>query len=95
MPVILRGAGERLSPILMTSGCAVLALVPILVAGSIPGYEIEHPMAVVIVGGVITSTLLSLFVIPILYLWFGRNPAQSAGEQRAQGATASAAGREG
>ena len=72
--LILRGAGERLSPILMTTGCSVLALVPILVAGSIPGYEIEYPMAIVILGGVTTSSLLSLFVTPLLYLRFGRRP---------------------
>ena len=40
-------------------------------AGTIPGHEIEHPMAVVILGGLITSTLLTLFVVPLLYLWFG------------------------
>jgi CzcA family heavy metal efflux pump len=74
--LILRGASERLSPILMTSGCAILALVPILVAGSIPGYEIEYPLAVVIVGGVITSSLLSLFVTPLLYFRFGRRSDQ-------------------
>jgi len=72
LPLVLRGASERLSPILMTAACAVLALVPILVAGSIPGYEIEHPLAVVIVGGVVSSTLLSLFVTPVLYFRFGR-----------------------
>lgn len=92
--LILRGAGERLSPILMTSGCAVLALVPILIAGSIPGYEIEHPMAVVIVGGVITSTLLSLFVVPLLYLRFGRGSAQTIEQLPARGAAVSRAGTE-
>ena len=75
--LILRGASERLSPILMTSACAVLALIPILVAGSIPGYEIEYPLAVVIVGGVITSSLLSLFVTPLLYFRFGRGSNQT------------------
>jgi Cu/Ag efflux pump CusA len=77
LALILRGASERLSPILMTAGCAVLALVPVLVAGSIPGYEIEYPLAVVIVGGVITSTLLSLFITPLLYLRFGRKSDQT------------------
>jgi len=66
--LILRGAAERLSPILMTTLCTGLALVPLVVAGSIPGHEIEHPMAVVILGGLVTSTLLSLFVVPVLYL---------------------------
>ena len=53
----------------MTTG---LALVPLLIAGNIPGQEIEYPMAIVIVGGLITSTLLNLFVVPSLYLRFGR-----------------------
>ncbi len=74
--LVLRGASERLSPILMTTLCTGLALIPLIVAGSIPGYEIEHPMAVVILGGLVTSTLLSLFVVPILYLRFGSSARQ-------------------
>jgi Cu/Ag efflux pump CusA len=70
--LVLRGARERLSPILMTSFAASLAVVPLVVAGSIPGHEIEHPMAVVILGGLVTSTLLNLFVVPSLYLRFGK-----------------------
>jgi CzcA family heavy metal efflux pump len=70
--LVLRGALERLSPILMTSLAAGLALVPLVIAGDLPGHEIEHPMAVVIVGGLVTSTLLNLFVLPSLYLRFGR-----------------------
>jgi Cu/Ag efflux pump CusA len=70
--LVLRGARERLSPILMTALATGLALVPLVVAGSIPGHEIEHPMAVVILGGLVTSTLLNLFVVPTLYLKFGR-----------------------
>jgi len=70
--LILRGAQERLSPILMTASATGLALVPLVIAGSIPGNEIEHPMAVVILGGLVTSTLLNLFVVPSLYLRFGR-----------------------
>ena len=73
--LVLRGARERLTPILMTTLATALALVPLVVAGSVPGNEIEHPMAVVILGGLITSTLLNLFVVPSLYLRFGR-PAQ-------------------
>ena len=45
---------------------------PLLIAGNIPGHEIEHPMAVVILGGLVTSTLLNLFVVPPLYLQFGK-----------------------
>ncbi len=75
--LILRGASERLSPILMTSLCTALALVPLVVAGSIPGHEIEHPMAVVILGGLVTSTLLTLFVVPGLYLRFASGPREA------------------
>jgi CzcA family heavy metal efflux pump len=71
LELVLRGAGERLSPILMTTLCTALALLPLVVAGSIPGHEIEHPMAVVILGGLATSTILTLFVVPILYLRYG------------------------
>ena len=69
--LVLRGAKERLSPILMTSLATGLALLPLVVAGTVPGNEIEHPMAVVILGGLVTSTLLNLFIVPSLYLRFG------------------------
>jgi CzcA family heavy metal efflux pump len=71
--LVLRGAKERLAPILMTAGATGLALVPLAVAGSIAGHEIEHPMAIVILGGLVTSTLLNLFVLPSLYLRFGKS----------------------
>lgn len=70
--LVLRGAKERLSPILMTSLATGLALVPLVIAGEIPGHEIEYPLAVVILGGLFTSTLLNLFVVPSLYLKFAR-----------------------
>jgi CzcA family heavy metal efflux pump len=70
--LVLRGARERLLPILMTTLACALALVPLVIAGSIPGHEIEHPLAVVVLGGLVTSTLLNLFVVPSLYLRFGR-----------------------
>ena len=70
--LVMRGALERLSPILMTTLATGLALVPLVVAGNSPGHEIEHPLAVVIVGGLVTSTLLNLFVVPVLYLRFAR-----------------------
>ncbi len=66
--LVMRGATERLSPILMTTLATAAALLPLVVAGSIPGHEIEHPMAVVILGGLVSSTLLTLFVLPVLYL---------------------------
>jgi CzcA family heavy metal efflux pump len=76
--LILRGARERLSPILMTALATGLAVVPLVAYGSIPGHEIEHPMAVVILGGLVTSTLLNLFIVPALYIRFasGRQPAE-------------------
>jgi Cu/Ag efflux pump CusA len=71
--LVLRGAKERLAPILMTSLATGLAIVPMAAAGSIPGHEIQHPMAIVILGGLFTSTLLNLFVLPSLYLRFGKD----------------------
>ncbi len=70
--LVMRGAQERLGPILMTALTTGLALAPLAFAGSIPGNEIEHPMAIVILGGLVTSTLLNLFVVPALYLRFGK-----------------------
>ena len=71
--LVMRAAEERLVPILMTVLTTGLALVPLLAAGSIPGQEIEHPMALVILGGLITATLLNLFVVPSLYLRFAKS----------------------
>jgi Cu/Ag efflux pump CusA len=70
--LILRGAEERLAPILMTALVTALALLPVVFAGHKAGHEIEHPMAVVILGGLITSTLLNLLLLPALYERFGR-----------------------
>jgi len=78
--LVLRGASERLSPILMTTLCTALALLPLVARGSIPGHEIEHPMAVVILGGLVTSTLLTLFVVPALYLRFGSGTGKRVGD---------------
>ena len=71
--LVVRGARERLSPILMTSLATGLALIPLVIFGERPGQEIEHPLAIVIVGGLVTSTLLNLFVTPSLYLRFGKS----------------------
>jgi Cu/Ag efflux pump CusA len=65
---VRRGSLERLSPVLMTALCAGLALVPLVLAAGEPGNEIQAPMGVVILGGLLTSTLLNLFVVPALYL---------------------------
>jgi CzcA family heavy metal efflux pump len=70
--LVLRGSRERLAPILMTALATGLALVPLVISGEIPGAEIEYPMAIVILGGLVTSTFLNLFLVPALYLRFGR-----------------------
>ena len=70
--LVLRGAQERLAPILMTASATGFALVPLVVAGTVPGNEIEHPLAVTILGGLVTATLLNLFVLPSLYLAFAK-----------------------
>ena len=70
--LVARGSRERLAPILMTALTTGLALIPLVLAGNLPGQEIEYPMSIVILGGLITTTLLNLFVLPSLYLRFGR-----------------------
>jgi CzcA family heavy metal efflux pump len=70
LTLVLQGAEERLAPILMTALATGLALVPIIIGGSRPGHEIEHPLAVVIVGGLLSSTLMNLLMLPGLYLRF-------------------------
>ncbi len=75
--LILRGAEERLAPILMTAATAALALLPLVWRGNIPGHEIEHPMAIVILGGLVTSTLLNVFLLPVLYGRFGKTRSSS------------------
>jgi multidrug efflux pump subunit AcrB len=69
--LILRAAEERLSPILMTSLATGLALLPIALGGNKPGYEIEFPMGLVILGGLFSSTILNLFLLPTIYLQTG------------------------
>jgi Cu/Ag efflux pump CusA len=77
LDLVMRGARERLAPIVMTATATGLALVPLVVAGGVPGHEIEHPMAVVILGGLVTSTALNLFLLPALYLRFGARAKQT------------------
>lgn len=71
--LVLRGSEERLAPILMTAFATGLALAPIVIGGDAAGYEIEHPLAVVILGGLVTSTVMNLLIVPTLYLKFGRS----------------------
>ncbi|HCM22227.1 MAG TPA: CusA/CzcA family heavy metal efflux RND transporter, partial [Porphyromonadaceae bacterium] len=68
---VIQGSLDRLNPILMTALCSALALVPLAVAGDLPGNEIQSPMAKVILGGLLTSTFLNAFIIPIMYLLTG------------------------
>ena len=69
---MIRATLERLSPILMTALSTGLALLPLALWGDRPGHEIEHPMALVILGGLVSSTLLNLVVTPVVYLrWVG------------------------
>ena len=70
--LVRQGSEERLAPILMTALATGLALLPLIVSGQKPGHEVEYPLAVVILGGLVTSTLLNLFLLPALYLRFGR-----------------------
>lgn len=69
--MIVRGGRERLAPVLMTALCAGIALVPLTLAAGEPGKEILHPVATVIVGGLISSTLLDFLVHPALFWWLG------------------------
>lgn len=72
LPMIIRGTQERLVPVLMTALTAGLALVPLVLAAGQPGREILHPVAVVIFGGIFSSTLLDLIVTPLVFWKFGR-----------------------
>ena len=69
--LIMHGSSERLVPILMTALATSLALLPIIFKGPISGYEIEYPLAVVVVSGLLTSTLLNLILLPSIFLRFG------------------------
>ena len=74
--MIVRGTKERLLPVLMTALAAGIGLIPLVLAGDQPGKEILHPVAVVIVGGLVTSTLLGLGVTPTVFFTFGRRAAE-------------------
>jgi CzcA family heavy metal efflux pump len=71
--IIIQGSKDRLSPILMTALTAGLALIPLAIAGDLPGNEIQSPMAKVILGGLLTSTLLNIFIVPVVYFIANRN----------------------
>ena len=69
---VLHGSIDRLNPILMTALTSALALIPLVVNGDKAGNEIQSPMAVVVLGGLLTSTLLNLYVMPVVYEWYKR-----------------------
>ncbi|MGH3328995.1 MAG: efflux RND transporter permease subunit [Streptomycetales bacterium] len=72
--LVLRGSRERFLPVVLTAGATALALTPALVLGNIPGLEVVRPVAVVVLGGLVTTTIFSLFVVPSLYLRFASGP---------------------
>ncbi len=79
--MVIRGSLERLVPVLMTALTAILGLTPLVFAGGEPGKEILHPVAVVIVGGLISSTLLDIFVTPTVFFHFGKKSAEKSLER--------------
>ena len=69
---VIQGSLDRLNPILMTALSSALALIPLALGGDLPGNEIQSPMAKVILGGLLTSTFLNGFIVPIVYLMMHR-----------------------
>jgi Cu/Ag efflux pump CusA len=67
---VIHGSADRLNPILMTALTAALALIPLALSGEKPGNEIQSPMAIVILGGLLSSTLLNIYIVPIIYFLF-------------------------
>ncbi len=74
---ILQGSLDRLNPILMTALSSALAMIPLAINGDLPGNEIQSPMAKVILGGLLTSTLLNGFIVPIVYDWMHRKESKA------------------
>jgi cobalt-zinc-cadmium resistance protein CzcA len=74
---VREGCTQRFRPVMMTATVALLGLVPFLFATG-PGSEVQRPLAIVVIGGLITSTLLTLVVLPVLYRWF-EPPVEKAG----------------
>jgi Cu/Ag efflux pump CusA len=68
---VYRGSMERLNPVLMTALAAGLALIPLAIAGGEPGNEIQSPMAIVVLGGLLSAVLLNMVVVPALFLRYG------------------------
>jgi HME family heavy-metal exporter len=83
--MVIRGSQERVAPVLMTALTTGLAMVPILMSPEAPGKEILYPLAIVIFGGLISSTLLDFFVTPAVFLRFARAASASVVEKHARG----------
>ncbi len=82
LEAIMKGAKTRFRPVMMTATVAALGLVPFLFATD-PGSEVQRPLAIVVIGGLVTSTLLTLVILPILYRWF--EPRQTESEMGSDG----------
>jgi len=78
---VLKGAVERLSPVLMTALAAGLALIPLALGAGKPGSELEAPMAIVILFGLLSSTFLNMVVVPAVYYRFGKSPNDFSGKK--------------
>jgi CzcA family heavy metal efflux pump len=82
--LVLRGTEERVAPILTTAAVIAVALAPLVLLGGVAGAEVLYPLALVVLGGLVTSTVLSLFIVPVLYLLFApdREPAPDRGPEQ-------------
>jgi Cu/Ag efflux pump CusA len=83
---VVRGSLERLSPILMTALTAGLALIPLALGGGEPGNELQTPMAIVILGGLLSATALNMLVLPALYWLYGERAVERAGAEELEAA---------
>jgi HME family heavy-metal exporter len=82
---IVKATLDRVTPVLMTSLVAALALIPLIISGGEPGKEMLNPLAVVIFGGLISSTIISLFLTPALFYRFGKKAALKTTEKESSG----------
>lgn len=74
---VLEGSVDRLNPILMTALTSALALIPLVLNGDKSGNEIQSPMAIVVLGGLVTSTILNIFIMPVMYEWYARRKSKN------------------
>lgn len=78
---VVSGSIDRLNPTLMTALTSALALIPLVFNGDKPGNEIQSPMAIVVLGGLITPILLNIYVMPIVYGWYAKRKSSKIEEQ--------------